>query len=134
VPLRPEQLPNALASSLAPVYLLAGVEPLLLQECRDQVIEAAQQQGFTERSVHEAGARYDWNLLSEDSGAMSLFASRRIIDIRLPTGKPGQEGAPVNGRFERSYRYTVVDTIGGGTSEVQKNIIARRGLGLPANF
>ena len=45
-----------------------------------------------------------------------------------------QEGAPVNGRFERSYRYTVVDTIGGGTSEIQKNIISRRGLGLPANF
>ena len=40
-------------------------------------------------------------------------------------------GAPVGGRFARSYRYTVVDTIGGGTSEVQKNIIARRGLGLP---
>jgi alkylation response protein AidB-like acyl-CoA dehydrogenase len=47
---------------------------------------------------------------------------------------PGQEGAPLGGRFERSYRYTVVDTIGGGASEVQKNIIARRGLGLPPNF
>ena len=47
--------------------------------------------------------------------------------------KPGEAGAPVGGRFERSYRYTVVDTIGGGTSEIQKNIIARRGLGLPAS-
>ena len=45
--------------------------------------------------------------------------------------KPGEPGAPLGGRFERSYRYTVVDTIGGGTSEIQKNIIARRGLGLP---
>jgi len=45
--------------------------------------------------------------------------------------KPGEPGAPLDGRFERSYRYTVVDTIGGGTSEIQKNIIARRGLGLP---
>jgi hypothetical protein len=44
----------------------------------------------------------------------------------------GEAGAPLGGRFERSYRYTVVDTIGGGTSEIQKNIIARRGLGLPA--
>ncbi len=48
--------------------------------------------------------------------------------------KPGQAEAPVGGRYERSYRYTVVDTIGGGTSEVQKNIIARRALGLPKNF
>jgi alkylation response protein AidB-like acyl-CoA dehydrogenase len=48
--------------------------------------------------------------------------------------KPGEEGAPSGGRFERSYRYTVVDTIGGGASEIQKNIIARRGLGLPQTF
>jgi alkylation response protein AidB-like acyl-CoA dehydrogenase len=48
--------------------------------------------------------------------------------------KPGAQGAPLGGRFERSYRYTVVDTIGGGTSEIQKNIIARRALGLPASY
>ena len=48
--------------------------------------------------------------------------------------RPGEEGAPLDGRFERSYRYTVVDTIGGGTSEIQKNIIARRGLGLPPSY
>jgi alkylation response protein AidB-like acyl-CoA dehydrogenase len=48
--------------------------------------------------------------------------------------RPGADGAPLGGRFERSYRYTVVDTIGGGTSEVQKNIIAGRGLGLPRTF
>jgi alkylation response protein AidB-like acyl-CoA dehydrogenase len=58
------------------------------------------------------------------------------LDIMGPSGqlKPGVADAPVGGRFERSYRYTVVDTIGGGTSEIQKNIIARRGLGLPKNF
>ena len=48
--------------------------------------------------------------------------------------KAGQKDAPIGGRFERSYRYTVVDTIGGGASEIQKNIIARRGLGLPQSF
>jgi len=58
------------------------------------------------------------------------------LDILGPGGqlKPGVSGAPVGGRFERSYRYTVVDTIGGGASEIQKNIIARRGLDLPKNF
>ena len=58
------------------------------------------------------------------------------LDAVGPGGqlKAGEEGSPIGGRFERSYRYTVVDTIGGGTSEIQKNIIATRGLGLPRNF
>jgi hypothetical protein len=65
---------------------------------------------------------------------------QRVADWALdklgPAGqlKPSCDEAPVGGRFERSYRYTVVDTIGGGASEIQKNIIARRGLGLPKNF
>jgi DNA polymerase-3 subunit delta len=93
--LRPEQLPAALERALSPVYLLAGSEPLLVQECRDAVIRAAQAQGFTERNVFEAGARFDWGRLDETSAAPSLFATRRILDVRLPTGKPGQEGAKV---------------------------------------
>ena len=91
--MRPEQLAAHLERSLAPVYLLAGSEPLLLQECRDQVIRAAQAQGFTERTVFDTGGRFDWNALAEDSAAPSLFASRRILDVRLPTGKPGNEGS-----------------------------------------
>ena len=65
-----------------------------------------------------------------------LAACNAALDILGAEGtlRPGNEGAPVGGRFERSYRYTVVDTIGGGASEIQKNIIARRKLGLPKNF
>ena len=62
--------------------------------------------------------------------------ANQALDIMGPAGqlRAGEAEAPLGGRFERSYRYTVVDTIGGGTSEIQKNVIARRGLGLPQNF
>lgn len=91
--MKPEQLPAQLERSLAPVYLIAGSEPLLVQECRDHVIQAAQAAGFAERTVHDTGGRFDWGRLAEDSSAPSLFAPRRILDIRLPTGKPGNEGS-----------------------------------------
>jgi alkylation response protein AidB-like acyl-CoA dehydrogenase len=78
-----------------------------------------------------------------ESSRYKLFAteySRRLADASMDLGGPGSqlrvhtEAAPMKGRAESTYRYTVIDTIGGGTSEVQKNIIARRGLGLPKNF
>ena len=97
--IRPEQLEGQLAGSLAPVYLIAGAEPLLVQECRDQVLRAAQQQGFVERDLYEASADFDWARLAEGSANLSLFSSRRIVDLRLPTGKPGREGAKVLGEM-----------------------------------
>lgn len=72
-----------------------------------------------------------------------LFAtelSKRLADAAMDIGGPGSQmrvktpDAPMEGRSESTYRYTVIDTIGGGASEIQKNIIARRGLGLPKNF
>jgi len=90
---KPDQLPSLLSQSLAPVYLVAGAEPLLVQESRDEIIKAARGHGFEERTVHEAGRGFDWNRVSEDSAAPSLFSSRKILDIRLPGGKPGNDGA-----------------------------------------
>ena len=78
-----------------------------------------------------------------ESSQYKLFAteySRRLADASMDLGAPGTqlrvhtEDAPMKGRAESTYRYTVIDTIGGGASEIQKNIIARRGLGLPKNF
>ena len=78
-----------------------------------------------------------------ESSRYKLFAtefSKRLADASMDVGGPGTqlrvktEGAPMEGRAESTYRYTVIDTIGGGSSEIQRNIIARRGLGLPKNF
>jgi len=78
-----------------------------------------------------------------EASEYKLFAtelSKRLADASMDIGGPGSQlrvktqDAPMEGRAESTYRYTVIDTIGGGTSEVQKNIIARRKLGLPKNF
>ena len=95
MPAKPDQLPALLARSLGRVYLVAGDEPLLVQECRDQIIHTAQQAGFVERTVHEVTPKFDWELLMEDSATLSLFSSQKIVDIRLPTGKPGRDGSKV---------------------------------------
>ena len=78
---------------LAPVYLLAGSEALLRIEAADAVRAAARSQGFSEREVFDGGSGFDWNSLANAFSAMSLFATRRVLDLRLPTGKPGKEGA-----------------------------------------
>ncbi len=78
-----------------------------------------------------------------ESSQYKLFAtelSQRIADAAMDIAGPGSQlrvktkAAPMEGRSESTYRYTVIDTIGGGSSEIQKNVIARRGLGLPKNF
>jgi alkylation response protein AidB-like acyl-CoA dehydrogenase len=78
-----------------------------------------------------------------ESSEYKLFAtefSRRLANAAMDIAGPGSqlrvhtEDAPMKGRSESTYRYTVIDTIGGGAPEIQKNIIARRGLGLPKNF
>ncbi len=78
---------------LKPVYLLAGEEHLLLLEAADALRARARELGFSERDVLDADANFDWNGLAMAGASMSLFASRRLIDLRLPTGRPGKEGA-----------------------------------------
>jgi len=94
MPIKLEQLAGSLQRGLAPIYLVGGEEPLLLQECCDQIREAAKAQGFVERELLQADGNSDWSEL-EQAAAPSLFASQKIIDLRLRTGKPGQKGARV---------------------------------------
>lgn len=93
MPLNYDQLAARVQQGLDAVYLFGGVERLLLEECRDLVFAKARAEGFSERELIEADARFDWDQLDVLASAGSLFSPRRIIDLRLPTGKPGIVGS-----------------------------------------
>ena len=90
------QLQAHLQKGLRSLYTLHGDEALLVQEAADAIRAAARQQGYTERSMHVvSGAHFDWSEVLAAGGSMSLFAERQILEIRVPTGKPGKEGSPM---------------------------------------
>jgi DNA polymerase-3 subunit delta len=89
VQLKPDSLGAHLKSQLAPVYLIAGDEPLLVGECADAVRAAARARGHDSREVLFAERGLDGAALAASGASMSLFLSKRIIEVRLPTGKPG---------------------------------------------
>ncbi len=80
------------ATELKPVYLLAG-EELLVLEAADALRARARELGFDEREVIDVEARFDWDNLARAGAGMSLFATRRMIDLRIPTGRPGRDGS-----------------------------------------
>ncbi|MEX2494846.1 MAG: DNA polymerase III subunit delta [Woeseia sp.] len=87
------KLEASLTKPLMPCYLVAGDETLLVGEALDAIRAAARQKGFGTREVHDISATFDWNVLAAAAGSLSLFAERRIIEIRIPTGKPGRDGS-----------------------------------------
>lgn len=91
--LKPEQLAAHLQKSPAPVYVLSGDEPLLVQEAADQIRAAARARDFSGREVFFVDRSFDWNLLTQTAASLSLFAERRLIELRMPGGKPGDEGS-----------------------------------------
>jgi DNA polymerase-3 subunit delta len=91
--LKPEQLSAALQKELAPVYFISGDEPLQMGEMADAVRAAARKAGYDSREVLVADSGFSWNELMESAGSLSIFTDKKIIDLRLPTGAPGTEGA-----------------------------------------
>jgi DNA polymerase-3 subunit delta len=99
VEVRAEQLAAQLAKSLAPVYTIHGDEPLLALEAADAVRAAARKAGFTDREVLEPGRHFDWSEFQHAAASLSLFGGRKIIELRLATGKPGADGAAAIARY-----------------------------------
>ncbi len=88
------QLAVHLQKGLRPLYTLHGDEPLLVQEAADAIRAAARTQGYTERSSHTvAGAHFDWSEVLAAGGSLSLFADKQIVELRIPSGKPGKDGS-----------------------------------------
>lgn len=87
------QLEGHLRKSIAPLYAVHGAEELLALEAADRIREAARAQGCTEREVFFAEPGADWARFGASAANLSLFASRRLVELRIPTGKPGVEGA-----------------------------------------
>jgi len=93
--LYPDKLDSHLQGNIAPVYLLFGEEPLQIMEAGDAIRARARQLGFDERTVIQPTDEADWSTFREAADSLSLFAERRIIELRLPTGKPGRVGSEV---------------------------------------
>lgn len=90
-----ERLPEQLARQIAPVYLVAGPERLIVEEAADQIRKACRKQQIDERIRLNADRSFKWDELGQSTETGSLFASRRLVELRLPTGKPGAEGGKV---------------------------------------
>ena len=89
-----QQLAGHLQKGLRPLYTLHGDEPLLVQEAADAIRAAARTQGYTERTSHTvAGAHFDWSEVLAAGGSLSLFADKQIVEVRIPSGKPGKDGS-----------------------------------------
>jgi DNA polymerase-3 subunit delta len=98
--IRPDQLEAQLARGLGRLYTIHGDEPLLAQEAGDAIRAAARAAGHAERKVFTvSGAHFDWSGVLGAAQAMSLFAERQLIEIRIPSGKPGKDGSEALQRY-----------------------------------
>ena len=90
---RPDQLTSVIQQQLYPVYMVSGDEPLQHMEALDNIRGYLRDNDFTEREVLDVDSNFDWNRLNEEASNLSLFATRRIIELRLPSARPGKQGA-----------------------------------------
>ena len=90
--LRPEQIEGHCQQGLLPVYLVFGDEQMLVEECSGVIRQQARKLGANDRQVWHVEGRFNWSELQWQEQTMSLFASQRLLEIRLPSGAPGKDG------------------------------------------
>ena len=95
MPISADQLSHNLKRGLAPVYFVYGEELLLVEESCRAIRDAAHADGFLDRVVLTVESGFDWNGFFASTRSLSLFSERRLIELRLPTGKPGEAGAKI---------------------------------------
>ncbi len=109
--LRLDQLSAHLEKPLQGLYLLHGDEPLLVIEAGDAIRAAARKQGYDEREVIVAGANFRWDELFLSAGNLSLFGGNKLVDLRIPSGKPGREGGEALQRYAQTLGAGIVTLI-----------------------
>ncbi len=107
--IKPEQLSGLLQKGLMPVYFITGDEPLQLGELADEIRKAARKNGYDNREIVSVETGFEWNQLAFMADSLSIFADKKIIDLRLPSGTPGAEGSKALIKYcERLYEDTIL--------------------------
>lgn len=109
--LRPEELGSHLQKPISPLYVLHGDAPLLVIEAGDAIRAASKRQGYSEREVVIVSASFRWDDLFIAAGNLSLFGDRKVIDLRIPSGKPGREGGEALQRYVATLSAEIVTLI-----------------------
>jgi len=109
--LRPDALDAHLAKPLAPLYVITSDEHLLALEAADKIRKAARTQGFSEREVLTVERNFKWGELLAASQSQSLFGDKKLIELRLPTGKPGKDGGQALQQYAAAVSQVGSDTV-----------------------
>src|SRR5207253_967871 len=97
--LRPDDLPAQLQRQIAPLYVIHGDEPLAALEAGDAIRAAARAAGYAEREVFVVDQGFKWDALLSANANLGLFGNRKVVDLRIPSGKPGIEGGKALERY-----------------------------------
>jgi DNA polymerase-3 subunit delta len=93
--IRSEQLAQHLTKQLLPIYLISGDEPLLVQQATDLIKKTAKSADHQDHQIFHVDKQFDWNLILNETESLSLFGDKKLLDIRLPNAKPGDQGAKI---------------------------------------